>query len=170
MIAQKLAIFPWPMLTFYDQNGVVAKNQKLLATNNTQHNTTQHNTTTSKMSRHPTPQQLCPLSSWVGQRRPQILAPHLLMGPLQAPGAGFVHATAGSLVWDEFLIFNSHQKIERSGGALTLGGHRFLNIYNNLMEVGVRGGLYIGEDMQLGWNVRGVTAPSFWLFNLSTKI
>ncbi len=41
------------------------------------------------------------------------------------------------------------------GGALALGGRHFLNIYNNHMEVGIRGGLYIGEDVQLGWNVRG---------------
>jgi hypothetical protein len=32
------------------------------------------------------------------------LAPRLPMGPLQAPGAEFVHTMAGSLVWDEFLI------------------------------------------------------------------
>ncbi len=51
------------------------------------------------------------------------------------------------------------------GGALALGGRRFLNIYNNQMEVGVRGGLYIGEDVRLGWNVQGVTVPSFWPFN-----
>ncbi len=51
------------------------------------------------------------------------------------------------------------------GGALALGGRRFLNIYNNQMEVGFRGGLYIGEDARLGLNVRGVTAPSFWPFN-----
>jgi hypothetical protein len=89
------------------------------------------------------------------------------MGPLQAPGAGFVHAMAGSLVWDEFLI---HIKNREMGGALALGGRRFLNIYNNQMEVGIRGGLYIGEDARLGWNVWGVTAPSFWPFNLSTKI
>jgi hypothetical protein len=61
----------------------------------------------------------------------------LPMGPLQVPGAGFVHATAGSLVWDKFLIHI--KKIQRWGGALALGGRRFLNIYNNQMEVGVGG-------------------------------
>jgi hypothetical protein len=66
---------------------------------------------------HPTPQRLCPLSPWVGQRRPQILAPHLPMGPLQAPGTGFMHATASSLVWDEFLI---HIKKKRGGGGVGL--------------------------------------------------
>jgi hypothetical protein len=52
----------------------------------------------------PTLQQLCSLSPWVGQRRPQILVLRLPMGLLQAPGAGFVHVMAGSRVWDEFLI------------------------------------------------------------------
>ncbi len=51
------------------------------------------------------------------------------------------------------------------GGALVLGGRHFLNIYNNQMEVGIRGGLYNGEGVRLGWNVRGVTVPSFWPFN-----
>jgi hypothetical protein len=51
------------------------------------------------------------------------------------------------------------------GGALALGGRRFLNIYNNQMEAGVWGGLYIGKDVRLGWNVWGVTAPLFWPFN-----
>ncbi len=61
--------------------------------------------------------------------------------------------------------FQSTSKDREMGGALALGGCRFLNIYNNQMEVSMRGGLYIGEDVQLGWNVGGVTAPSFWLFN-----
>ncbi len=48
---------------------------------------------------------------------------------------------------------------------MALGGRRFLNIHNNQMEVGIWGGLYIREDVRLGWNVRGVTAPLFRLFN-----
>jgi hypothetical protein len=51
------------------------------------------------------------------------------------------------------------------GGALALGGRHFLDIYNNQMEVGIRVGLYIREDVRLGWNVQGVTAPLFWPFN-----
>jgi hypothetical protein len=67
-------------------------------THNTQHRTT-------KMDRcHPTLLRFRPHSPWVGQRRPQILAPRLPMGPLQVPGTGFVHVTADSRVWDEFLI------------------------------------------------------------------
>jgi hypothetical protein len=42
------------------------------------------------------------LSPWIGQWRPQIIAPLLPMGLLQASSAGFAHATAGSLVWDKF--------------------------------------------------------------------
>ncbi len=77
---------------------------KLAHNHNTTQNTTHilHNNQQNELP--PYPQQLCPLSPWVGQQRPQILAPRLRMGPLQAPGTGFVHATAGSLVWDEFLI------------------------------------------------------------------
>ncbi len=48
---------------------------------------------------------------------------------------------------------------------MALGGRRFLNMHNNQMEFGIQGGLYIGEDVRLEWNIRGVTAPSFWLFN-----
>jgi len=50
------------------------------------------------------------------------------------------------------------------GGVFALGGLRFINTYITQMEVGIRGGLYIEEDLWLGWSVRGVTAPSFWLF------
>ncbi len=70
------------------------------------HNTTQHTThilhNNQQNELPPYPQWLCPLSPWVGQQRPQILAPRLPMGTLQAPGAGFAHAMAGSLVWDKF--------------------------------------------------------------------
>jgi hypothetical protein len=41
------------------------------------------------------------------------------------------------------------------GGALALGGHRFINIFNNLMEIGVRGRRCIEDDAMPGWNVWG---------------
>ena len=81
------------------------------------HNTTQNTThilhNNQQHEPPPYPQWLCHLPPWVGQRRPQILVPRLPMCPLQAPGAGFVHAMAGSLVWDEYLI---HIKKYRDGG------------------------------------------------------
>ncbi len=56
-----------------------------------------------------------------------------------------------------------HQIIERGGGALALGGRRFININNNQMEdcVNIRG--RVGEEMRpgvgrtvarhLGWDI-----------------
>ncbi len=85
------------------------------------HNTTQNAThilhNNQQNEPPPYPQRLCPLSPWVEQRRPQILAPRLPMGPLQALGAGFVHAMAGSLVWDKFW---SHIKKMRDRGGIGL--------------------------------------------------
>ncbi len=85
------------------------------------HNTTQNTThilhNNQQNEPTPYPQRLCPLSPWVGQRRPQILAPHLPMGPLQVPDAGFAHATAVSLVWDKFW---SHINKKRNRGGIGL--------------------------------------------------
>ncbi len=119
------------------------------------------------MSRcHPTLQRLCPLSPWIGQQRPQIIAPLLPMVPLQAPSAGFAHAMAGSLVWDNFL---SHIKKNESGGALALGGRRFINIFINQMEVGVRIRRCIEDDARPGRNVPGGFIFLFGGANWSTK-
>jgi hypothetical protein len=74
------------------------------------------------------------------------------MGLLLVPSAGFAHATAGSLVWDNFL---SHINNREIGGALALGGRCFINIFNNQMEVGIRGRRYIEEDTRPGQNMRG---------------
>jgi hypothetical protein len=70
------------------------------------------------MSRcHPTLQWLCPLSPWIGQRCPQIIAPLLPMCPLQAPSAGSRLAMAGSLVWGNK---TRHIKKQRERGAVGL--------------------------------------------------
>jgi hypothetical protein len=51
------------------------------------------------MSRHcPTSQRLCPLHPWVGQRRPQRMAPRPPMVPYKATVVGFDGAMVGSLV------------------------------------------------------------------------
>jgi hypothetical protein len=64
------------------------------------------------------------------------------MGSLQASSTGFAHRMAGSLVWDKFL---SHIKNREIGGALALGGHQFINIFNIQMEVGLYGKGYVSR-------------------------
>jgi hypothetical protein len=89
------------------------------------------------------------------------------MGPLQAPSAGFVLARAVSLIWD---IFLSHIKNrEMGGGGLALGGCRFINIFNNQMEVGVWGRRCIEHDLMPGWNMRGGVIFSFGAVNCLMK-
>ncbi len=71
----------------------------------------------------------------------------------------------GTKLIPRFSWYISTYNVGGPGGVLALGGNCFLNIYNNQMEVGIQGGLYIGEDARLGWNLQGVTAPLFWPFN-----
>jgi hypothetical protein len=129
----------------------------------TSHNTTQH--TTTNISRcHPTLQQLCPLSPWIGQRHPQIIAPSLPMGPLQAPSAGFALAMAGSLVWGNK---TRHIKIQRDsgGGALTLGGCWLAKKSNNQPIVGRINIRDDGEGARLGRSVWGGVVSSCRVVN-----
>jgi hypothetical protein len=97
----------WEILNCDQTCSIVLLNTSIVAKLAHNHNTTQNTThilhNNQQNEPPPYPQRLCPLSQLVGQQRPQILAPRLPMSPLQAPGAGFVHATAGSLVWDKFL-------------------------------------------------------------------
>jgi hypothetical protein len=63
-----------------------------------------------------------------------------------------------------------HQKIERGGSALALGGHRFKCLNNNQMGDGdeVRG--CVGEEARmLGWNVWGGRLPVVWGVKLIDK-
>ena len=55
-----------------------------------------------------------------------------------------------------------HQIIERGGGALALGGRRFININNNQMEDGVNVRGCIGEEARPGWNIWGGRLPIVW--------
>ncbi len=48
------------------------------------------------------------------------------------------------------------------GGALALGGLRFININNNQMEDGVDVKGCVGEEAWLGWNVWGGRLPVIW--------
>ncbi len=55
--------------------------------------------------------------------------------------------------------FEATSKNREIGGALALGGRRSINIYNNQMEVGVRGGGYIEEEARPGRNMWGGRGP-----------
>ena len=70
----------WPLAT-------TTQNTTQTTTQNTTHNNNQMSCC------HPTPQQLCPLTSWVGQRGPQHMVPWHPMVPCQAPVVWFRGAT-----------------------------------------------------------------------------
>jgi hypothetical protein len=52
--------------------------------------------------------------------------------------------------------------IERGGGALALGGRRFIKINNNQMEDGVDMRGWVGEEARPGRNMWGRRLPVFW--------
>jgi hypothetical protein len=56
-------------------------------------------------------------------------------------------------------------KNRETGGALALGGRRFLNTHNNQMEVGVHGGGGIGEEARWAGSAWGDLVPSFGAMN-----
>ncbi len=88
---------------------------------NTTQNTTHilHNNQQNEPS--PYPQRLCPLSPWVEQRRPQILALPLHNAIRRLQAVGLALDVVGSLIWG-----GKMRGIEkyRGGGALALGGRR----------------------------------------------
>ena len=97
-------------------------------TQHTKHNTHNNN----KMSRcRPTLQRLCPLSSWVGQRWPQIMVPWLPMSRHQALGVRIPLAAIGSLVWANKFNPSKNRVI---GGGLALCGRRLMMWYHNQPE------------------------------------
>jgi hypothetical protein len=55
--------------------------------------------------------------------------------------------------------FEATSKNGGIGGALALGGCRSINTYNNQMEVGIRGGGYIEEEVRPGQNIWGGQGP-----------
>jgi hypothetical protein len=62
-----------------------------------------HNTSTTHNNNQnepplPYPQRLCPLIPWACQRRPQRMAPRLLMAPCKVPVIGFGRTMVGSLL------------------------------------------------------------------------
>ena len=76
------------------------------------------------MSRlRPILQKLCPLSPWVGEWWPQIIAPRYTMGPLQAGSIRIALAAVDSFVWAN--KFNA-SKNRVMGGGLALGVAAFL--------------------------------------------
>jgi hypothetical protein len=67
------------------------------------------------MSSHgPTLQWLCPLSSWVGLRRPQLMALWLSMGSCKVHAVKLEHTVLCSLVWGGTII--RRHKIKRWTG------------------------------------------------------
>jgi hypothetical protein len=66
--------------------------------------------------------------------------------------------------------FEATSKNREIGGELALGGRHSINTYNNQMEVGVRGGGFIEEDVRPGWNVWGRQGPVVFAVKRSIKI
>jgi hypothetical protein len=94
---------------------------KLSHNHNTTQNTTHNLHNNQQNEPPPYPQQLLPLSPWVEQRRPQILAPPLHIAIRRLRAVGLALNVVGSLIWGREM-----KGIEkyRGGGALALGGHR----------------------------------------------
>ncbi len=129
----------------------------------TSHNTTQH--TTTNMSRyHPNLQWLCPISPWIRQRHPQIIAPSLPMSLLQAPSTGFALATAGFLVWGND---TKHIKKQTDRGGIGLRWLLFGNKNNNQHIVGGNDRRDDGEGARLGCSIWGGCCLFMWGSELS---
>ena len=94
---------------------------KLTHNHNTTQNTTHilHNNQQNELL--PYPQWLCPLSPWVEQQRPQILAPPLPNAIRRLQAIKLVLDVIGSLIWGGKM---RGIKKYRGGGALALGGRR----------------------------------------------
>ncbi len=82
------------------------------------------------------------------------------MGPLKVPGGRFAIVTGGSLVTP---------KNREIGGALALGGRRFIKTCNYQMEVGFQGSSYIGDNAWPGRNVQGGIVFLFGMLKQVTK-
>jgi hypothetical protein len=95
-------------------------------------------------------QQLCSLSMDRAVAPPNhcALAPYGFIAGVQRLGC------AQWLVPLFGINFEATSKNREIGGALALGGRCFMNIFNNQMEVGVRGRRFIEEDTKLGRNVQ----------------
>jgi hypothetical protein len=70
---------------------------------------------------------------------------------------GLVLAVVGLLAWGG--ANERHQKIERGGSAVALGGRHFLFINNNQMADGVDVRGCVREEARLGWNMWGGRLP-----------
>jgi hypothetical protein len=92
---------------------------KLANNHNTTQNTTHilHNNQNNEPP--PYPQRLRPLSPWVEQRRPQVLAPPLPNAIRRSRAVGLARDVVGSLIWGGKMI--GIEKY-RGGGASALGG------------------------------------------------
>ena len=125
--------------------------------------TTQQYTTNNNQNecRHPTIlQRLCPLSPWLWQRRQQLMAPPLPMGPCKARTIGLGSATAGSLVWGTNA---SPIKNWVKDGALALGGrHLIKQTPNNLSRVRESSRRVLQQSQVVGGGCGGGHHPIVW--------
>jgi hypothetical protein len=97
MNAQKLALSTWQLISFYYQYGTIAK---LAHNHNTTQNTTPHILHNNQQNELPPyPQRLCPLSPWVEQQRPQVLAPPLPDAICRSQAIGLALNVVGSFIW-----------------------------------------------------------------------
>jgi hypothetical protein len=79
---------------------------------------------------------LCPLSPWVGQQCPQIMALLLPIGSRKGRIIGFGSTAVGSPVWG---ANRNPIKNREEGGTLALGGCLSSKILNNQLIVGGSG-------------------------------
>ncbi len=126
-----------------------------------------HKHTTTKMSHHrPTLERLCPLSSWLGQWCPQIMAPLLPIGSRKAHTIGFGGTAVSSPVWGANA---SPIKNREEGVALALGGRQSSKILNKQLIVGGRGMGEVRVEAHWGGSAWGETPQLFGVANQMTK-
>ncbi len=124
-------------------------------------NTTHTDITTNKMSRATLPSSGFALSYSMGRA---VAPPNHGATALQLHAQAMSRRGCARCRWFARLGRRNkrHQIIERGGGALALGGRRFININNNQMEDGVDIRGCIGEEARPGRNVCGEDGcPSF---------
>jgi hypothetical protein len=131
-----------------------------------QPNATTHNNQHEPQPPYP-PAALPSLSPWAEQSCPQII---LLLLPNECAQVARCQARARCR-WFACLGRHNerHQKTERGGSALALGGHHFKCLNNNQMgdNDNVRG--CVGEEARLGRNVWGGRLSVVWVVKLIQK-
>ena len=93
---------------------------------------------------HPTLQRICPLSPWVEQQCPQLMAPRLPMGPCTARAVGFGAAIVPFL----FFCIKKKRIKKEMVGVLVFGGNCLMMANNNQLRVGVGNRLEVQEEVR----------------------